>query len=316
MPGNPQSSDLHVDRLLTDLSIAHMNEQDEFFAHEMAPVIASQHQSDKYAEFTKGDWFRDSAERRVYGSESAGIDYNVTSQTYNTEIWSVHANITEEMRENADDVFDLDDTATELVTQSLLIREEIRFQAAFFATSIWTTDFTPGNLWNTATGKPITDMLAQRLVIKKLTGKFPNKAMFGPEVIAQIQLNAQVTGQLSPTSGDIATLPILAGLFNLDSVHELATVKNTAVEGATDVMAFIHGKNGLLVYAEPNPGKMKPSAAYTFAWTGFTGSGPNGQRIKRFNIPQFGVDRIEGEIATDLKLVSADLGVFINAPIS
>ncbi len=45
-----------------------------------------------------------------------------------------------------------------------------------------------------------------------------------------------------------------------------AGLYQTATEGATDALAYIWGKNTLLYYKPPRPGKRTAALGYTFVW--------------------------------------------------
>jgi len=102
----------------------------------------------------------------------------------------------------------------------------------------------------------------------------------------------------------------LAGLFKVDRVLISRGIKNSGLEAGTASHGFIVGKDALLVYAATSPGILQPSAGYTFSWAGQVGSGPEGNRIKRYHLDEYASDVIELEIAFDMKLISADLGAF------
>ena len=108
----------------------------------------------------------------------------------------------------------------------------------------------------------------------------------------------------------------LARLFELDEVLVMGGVHNTAKQGASASMKFIAGKNALLAYRAPNPGLWIPSAGYTFDWTGYAGNIQDGIEISRFWMQPRKATRVEGEMAWDQKLVSADLGAFLNGIVS
>jgi hypothetical protein len=59
---------------------------------------------------------------------------------------------------------------------------------------------------------------------------------------------------------------------------------------------------------------MTPAAGYTFSWTGFMGQGNAfGFATKRFRMEHLEATRVEGQMAFDHKLVSADLGFLWNS---
>ena len=76
-------------------------------------------------------------------------------------------------------------------------------------------------------------------------------------------------------------------------------------------MSLVYGKNVLLAYANPSPSIEQPSAGYTFSWKGYFGASGAGLRIKQFRIEPREVDRIEGEMAFDMKATATDLGCFL-----
>jgi len=103
---------------------------------------------------------------------------------------------------------------------------------------------------------------------------------------------------------------VLASLFEVDTVLIARGVRNDAAEGAAEATGYIMTDGALLCYSNPNPSLMAPSAGYSFTWSGFIGSGPDGQRIKKFRMENLSADRVEGEIVFDHKRVDAQLGVF------
>ena len=112
------------------------------------------------------------------------------------------------------------------------------------------------------------------------------------------------------------TEDVLAQILGLDKVLIGGAVENTAKEGATATMARLFAKDALLVYAAPRPSLMLPWAATRSRGPDNLGAGANGARIKRFRMESIASDRIEGEMAYDMKLVAADLGVFFSNVIS
>ena len=61
---------------------------------------------------------------------------------------------------------------------------------------------------------------------------------------------------------------------------------------------------------------MAPSAGYTFAWNGVSGSLGADVGISSIELPLKKATRIEGEVAFDNKVVATDLGYFISAAVA
>lgn len=318
---NPTQNALHVNRPLTNILVAYTQSQDIFVAGKVFATVPVAKPSDKYFIYRKGDWFRGQAKKRGRAQETRGLDWNVDQGEYSCEVEGIHHDIDDKDRSSADLPIVMDSAATELVAHDLLISKEIDWATNYFTTGIWTGsttggDITPSTLWDASGSTPLADIRAQMRAMKTKTGRKPNKIIFPSDVWAVLQDHPDITGRMAITNSQIVTKQIVAAMLELDEVLEAGAVRNTAVEGATDVMADIFSKDVLLVYAEPRPAIMKPSAGYTFQWTGYLGNSPQGYVVKRYRMEHLASDRIEGEMAHDHKLVASDCGVFFDDVIS
>ena len=77
----PTREDVHVDAVLTQISIAYAQKAEHFIANKVFPIIPRDKQSDKYFIWTQDDWFRDDMQRRGDAEESAGITHRHFSST-------------------------------------------------------------------------------------------------------------------------------------------------------------------------------------------------------------------------------------------
>ena len=320
----PTPGDVHVNTPLTNISIAFVQNANNFVASRVFPNIPVSKQSDRYYVYDRGDFNRDEMEERAPGAESAGSGYKLdNTPTYYAPVYAFHRDIPDQVRANSDSVLAPDREATTFVSHKALIRREKLFVSSFFKTSVWTTDITgvtgtpsagQAKQWNDSTSIPIENVRdAKRLVLER-TGFEPNKLVLGrpvydklvdhPAIIDRIKYG-QTVG--APARG---TLALLAQLFEVDEVLVMNAIENTAKEGQTNVHSFIGGKNALLTYSTPSPGLMTPTGGYTFSWTGYLGAGADGNRIKSFRMENLSSDRVEIEMAFDMKLIAADLGVF------
>jgi hypothetical protein len=136
------------------------------------------------------------------------------------------------------------------------------------------------------------------------------------DVWIALQDNADFLNRISISRDKIVTKDLLASVLEIDEVLIAGAIENSANEGATASMDWVMKDDALLVYAPPRPSLMHPSAGYTFSWTGYLGATQQGTRIKRFRMEPIASDRVEGEMAYDLKLVASDLGVFFNATLT
>lgn len=310
----PTANDVHIDAILTNISVAYIQDQNAFVASKVFPTIPVEKQSDKYFIYTKGDWFRDEAQLRAPATESAGSGYNLTTATYNTQVYAFHKDVDDQVRANADNPLNPDRDATSFITQRMLLRQEIQWASEFFTTSVWATDLTPTNLWNDYTASdPIGDVETGKATILTSTGFLPNTMVMGYDVFRQLRNHPDIVDRVKYTSAENVTEDILARFFGVDRILVARAVKNTALEGAATSMSSIVGKNAALYYVAPTAGILTPTAGYQFMWRGVSdGIGAN-IGVSRFRMPELRADRIEAQMAWDNKVIASDLGYFFSA---
>lgn len=336
----PSRSDVHVNRPLTNISIAFVQDAANFIAGRVFPVVPVSKQSDAYFEYARGEFNRDEMTERTPGTESAGGSYEIGTNTYYARTRAYHRDIPEQVRANADSPLSLDREATIFVTQKGLINREVNWARSYFTAGnpgdTWTFDvdgvasgataaasFDPRNAanndklqWNDASSNPIEDIRQGKRYVLEETGFEPNKLTLGRAVYDNLVDHPDIVGRIDrgqTTGAARANLVTLADLFEVEEVLVMNAVRNTASKGQTAAHSFIGGKNALLSYAPATPGIMTPSAGYTFNWTGLVGSGNDGMRIKRFYIDALASDRIEIDMSYDQKLVAKDMGYFFGA---
>ncbi|MCK4517851.1 hypothetical protein KAT92_03685, partial [Candidatus Babeliales bacterium] len=78
----PTLSDVHVDRPLTNISIAFIQKQTNFIAEQIFPAIPVPKKSDIYYVYDRDAWFRDDMEKRAPSTESAGSGYTLSTEGY------------------------------------------------------------------------------------------------------------------------------------------------------------------------------------------------------------------------------------------
>lgn len=314
----PSVSDVHINRPLTAISVAYIQQAAAFVAARMFPIIPVDKKSDLYYTYTKNDWFRDEAQLRVSGQESAGSGYGLATASYSCDRWDFHKDVPKDVLANADAPLDPRDDATRFVTQKLLLRQENQWAADAFATGIWATDSTPNNLWdNYATSDPIADIEAGIRTVLETTGFKPNRMTLGYRVWEKLKQHPDIVDRIKYTQFGSVTTEMIARLVGLDEIVVCEAVKATNLEGETAAYSFVHGKHALLAYVNPTPGLLAPSAGYTFAWRGISaGLGAN-VAIKAMPMEWLDIDaRIEGAVAFDNKIVASDLGYFFNGAVA
>ena len=313
----PTQNQVHVDAILTNISVAYMQKQENFIANKVFPIVPVDKQSDKYFSYTKNDWFRDEAQLRADATESAGGGYNLSTSSYSADVWAFHKDVGDQTRANADAPINVDREAVEFVTSRLLLKMETEFVSSFFTTGVWGTDSTPSSLWSDYTNSdPLNDVEDAKRAILATTGFEPNTLVLGYDVFKELKNHPDLVDRIKYTSSNVITTDMIARMFDVERVLVSKSVKATNNEGGTGAYDFTAGKNALLCYSAPSPGLLQPSAGYVMSWTGV--SGGLGQTIgaSRFRMESVKADRIEGEMAFDMKVVASDLGYFFSAVVA
>lgn len=337
MPYNqPSRSDVHVNRPLTQISLAFMQSAEAFVADRVFPNIPVSKASDQYFTYDRGEFNRDEMEVRAPATESAGSTYKIGTDNYNCIVRAFHKDVPDQVRANQDDPINLDREATEFVSLKGMINREVNWAARYFVGGLWTFEadgvaaggetapaaFDPTNAannnkiqWNDPASTPIEDIRQGKRFVHERTGFRPNKLTLGRTVYDTLLDHPDIVGRLDrgqTTGPAIATRDALAALFEVEEILVMDAIRNTARKGQTNVHSFIGGKHALLSYAPARAGLLTPSAGYTFSWTGYLGATALGGRISRIRAELLKADRVEIELAYDQKLVSAELGYFFD----
>lgn len=322
----PSRNQVHVNKPLTNISIAYIQDTQMFIADRVFPNIPVQKQSDRYFKYERDNWFRVQAEKRAPATETAGSGWEIdNTPTYFADVYGLHKDIDDQIRANADEPLNMDRDGTEWLTQQLLLKREKTWATQYFTDGIWGTDLsgvdatpTAGQFlhWDDPDSTPIEDITSAGIEMASLTGKRPNVLVVAPYVFNALKNHSDIIDRIKYTQMGLLTQDILAGLFEVDRVLIPWGVENIAPEGQDLDNEFMFGKHALLAYSNPNPSILTPSAGYTFSWQGYLGAGQAGNRIRSFRMEHLNADRLEGEMAYDQKLVAPDLGVFFEDAIS
>jgi hypothetical protein len=318
----PTQNEVHIDAVLTNVSVAFMQDAANFIAGQVFPVVPVDKQSDKYFVYDQNDWFRDEAQVRADGDESVGSGYSLSTDNYYCDVWALHKDVGDQTRANADSAINVDREAAEFVTQRLLLRREAQFVTDYLTTGVWGWDIagvsgSPSTnevkKWSASAAAPIDDVEEGKATVLEATGLEPNTLVLGYNVFRALKRHPSITELIKYTSSQTITADMLARIFEVDRVLVSKSVKASNKEGATAAYGFTTGDVALLAHVAPNPGLLVPSAGYTFAWNGVSGGLGTTIGTSSFRMPERKATRVEGEIAFDNKVVAKELGYMWNA---
>ena len=219
---NPLVNQVHVDAALTNMSVAYIQEANNFVARKMIPVLPVQYRSDQYFVYSQADFLRDDARLRAAGTESAGSEYALTTATYTSQRYALHKDIADEVRHNADPAIDPERDAVQFLSQKMLIHEDRKFAQDFMTTGVWDTDRQGGGVnfanWTVATTDIIAQVDAWGDIIQKATGNRPNKILLSRDVYAVVKNNSTILDSIKYTQTGVLTEQLLASLLGLNEV--------------------------------------------------------------------------------------------------
>lgn len=332
LKSQPTSSDVHVNTPLTVLSVAYLQDPNFYVADQVFPIVPVLKQSDRYFVYSRDDFYRDEAKERAPGAESAGGGYDLdNTPTYAAKVYAYHKDVADQIRANADAVLNMDRDAMIWLAQKLMIQRERKFASTFITASLWDNDMagvaTQGAVnathflqWNDIASDPINDVETQKANIL-LTGKEANVLMFGYDTFRWLRNHPDIIDRVkyggSPASPATVTAQALAQVFGVAKVVVAKAVYNSSNEkNATQTYSRIIGKSAFLAYAPASPSILEASAGYIFSWTGLLGANALGARIKSFRMEWLESDRIEGELAYDMTVISTALGAMFSTAVA
>jgi hypothetical protein len=326
MPLQPHLGQVHVDRPLTNISVAYLQDETAFVSTRHA-ILPSDKKSNLYFTYSQNDFMRDEAKPRGPGEESAGTGYNVSNTAFNCQVYALHKDVDEQVRLNTDDPLDAKRDALQFITYQLLIRQERQFMTDIMAASIWTGsstagDITPSPTWDDPTSTPIEDVQTQQASILAKTGRLPNifylsfqvyqKLVRHPDVIDLIKYGA------SAGAPAVANEEALAKIFGVEEVIVSKGLYATNAENATAAYSLMASKNALLVHLPSSPGLRTPAAFYTFMWTGVSYGLGKTIGASEIPMPWLGLTtvRVEAQIAFVNKVIGAQLGAYFTGAVA
>lgn len=311
---DPTAAAVHVDGLLTDHSIGYKNS--DYISDRVFPIISVRKQSDIIPQFEKSHWFRNKAALRAPGTKSVRSGFKVDNTLkYFSDRFSFGFELPDEVRDNADEPYNLDRSATDFVTDKLMMVRDVNFGADFMKTSVWktdktgTTDFTKWSTYGTSTLR--SDIEDFKGLIEDLIAKEPNILLMGSIVWRRVKLHPDLLDAIKYTQTASVTLELAARLFELDEILVARAITTTTAEGTAEASVTytrVIDDDALLMWRNASPGLFMPMAGGTYVWNRVTGAI---QYIKRMRNEEAEMDIIESNSYFDQKLTASDAVLFI-----
>ena len=320
-------SSVHLDQPLTNLTLAFAQDQSNFIADKVFPVVGVERQSDKFYIYDRDNMNRTGDVKALAPrTEVNRIGMSISNSSYYTDVFGLGMDFDQQTLANEDAALDIRSAGAQTLATRLMIHREEQFAANFFAASIWGSETTPSNLWSDYTNStPIQDVTTARRTMQLKSGGFkPNCMVVGKEVrdilINHPKILARLNGGATVANTALITDAKLAEIFEVESFYVMEAVKNDSVEGVAESNSFIGGKHALLVHGPKGAGLMTPAAGLTFAWNNVPGANNLGITVESFSDDalkrQQVAEHIQVKMAYDMQVTGADLGYFFDTVVA
>lgn len=313
---------VHIDGPLSMFSVGVIEESRRVFGG-FFPVTPVDHLSDKYHVIDRNPFLRGDSQPRIPGQESAGHTFTLAQDNYIAVRYDEHADVDWDKLKNADNPRMLEEGATRLAVENLMITQEVAFAASFFVPSVWGTTVVGGvgfDKWsNKATSDPIGDIETGRRAVRLVGGKSPNRLLLGWDAWVALKHHPAIIARIiaggSSSSPAVVTKQAVAAVLEIDEIVVAESVRATNAVGLAATYDFIFGKHALLAFTGQNgEGDFMASAGRIFAWRGTNEGAVDDMgrtiAVVQFDLPERRVTRYEPGMAVAFKITGAPLGYF------
>ena len=256
----PLVSDVHVDAMLSNLSVKYRNAA--YIADRVMPAIPVAHESDQYWIFGKEN-FMIPETLRAPNAPAARVEWSLSDDSYTALEYALASPIGRRERDNADDGLNLEISTTEYVTDMLLLDREVRVAGIAQDTGTFTAA-EPNPNWDEAACTPVEDVMAASEAMRLAVGRRPNLMVLPAAVLYTLKSAAAIIDQVKYTSDGRVTLELLRRLFEIDNILVPEAQKNTAAEGETESMSDVWTDTVGLYYVNPAAQQKTVTMGHTF----------------------------------------------------
>jgi len=305
---NPVKRDVHIDAILSNVSTKFGN--GEAIADAIFPRVKVAKESDKFFTYTRN--FRIPRSYRAIGSESEGIDWEISTDSYFCEEYALHDDVYDRLRKNADAPLNLDVDTTETLTDALILDREKRIaDIAFSDTYVTNGDTLVGaDQWSDYAGSdPLGDLETAMVSVQEACGKRPNLLALGDQVMSKLRNHPDLLERIKYTQKGVVTEDLLSSLLSgAPSIVVGNLMYDDTQEGVAENLDYIWGKKVLVAYREASPGIKKISLGYQFY--------NQDRETAKWREEKLKGDRIEVSEVSAEKLVSASCGYLLQGVVA
>lgn len=313
MTNMPSTQAVHYDKLLTNISVGYTN--DEFVSSQILKEVTVDKQSDRYPVYGE-EIFTAHADNRAPGTEANEIQWTYSDDTYFCEGHALRTRIPDEVKQNADNAFDIESDATTLVSEGILLNKEIFASNLLLNQNSYDPDLvvaTGGagqpNKWDNANADPIALVAQMKEAVHQKIVLDPNTLLLSYPVYNRLRRHPTLLALFKTKEVSLVPIEIMKEFFEVDNI----LVGRAVASNANGVKSYIWGKSAILAYVPKVPSKKVPAFGYTYMWNK---DGKGAVQVRKWYEDGPRCSFIEAERWYDHKIVSSRAGVLFPDVIS
>lgn len=257
----PQKSQLHVNQLLSNVSVQYKNS--EYIWDKVCPQVMVAKDTDLYRVYERNFKMPESKRAPKGVANEFSFDFSTASYALEQHALKDYIGVDEEQN---NDIGSLQVDATENLTDAIYRKMELSV-AQLFTTTSWSLNVSlaAANAFNANTTVsdpvPIFDTGASTVIAN--TGKTPNFGILPRDAYVAVKNHISVLDRVKYTSAEVSQV-MVAALLGLGEMHVPTAVQDTADAGLAAVISSFYGDIAFLGWKPPAAGMKMPSCAYTF----------------------------------------------------
>lgn len=260
-----------------DLGVAlkeHLSDMSEFIGLKALPIFRTPKKAASFSAITRESILQDSAAARAARSAYNRITTGAKDKAYLCEEYGLEHIIDDAERSLYASDFDIEDAATGITGRALMLQQEKRAAVKVFDGVLWTgANYFLDTVvtWATpATADPIGDILFAKEKVRKNCGMLANALILNEDNVRLLLNTTQIKNQFP--AAPLITLEMLraalVSIFGLTKLIVAGSVRNSAIEGQTAVIADVWSSSNAMVavVADENAPLQTPCIGRTFLW--------------------------------------------------
>jgi hypothetical protein len=265
------SGDVHVDQVLTQISIGYSN--NGLVGENLFPAVPVKKQSDKFYVFGREGWLPEDDVRAPGAVAREILGAQVSTQTYYAVEHALQIPVTDEERKNADSPLSPDRDGTEIVTSKIMLGRERAIQtyahtAANYATGHSVTLSGTSQFTDYTNSDPIGVFRTGKRAIHSKIFREPNTLVIPYAVMSVLEDHPDFLERIKYSERAIFSPELLGAILGFGKIVVPGVGINTAPLGQAESLAYLWGNDIVMAYVPERPGMKIPAYGYEFVWEG------------------------------------------------